>query len=894
MANYSPDWWQNISPHLDQVLELQPEERPAWLATLRQRDAVLADQLESLLREHAVLARDGFLEGGVEAPPGDASLVGTSVGAYTIVAPIGQGGMGTVWLGERADGEIQRKVAIKFLTSGSYRQGWRDRFLRERQLLASLSHPSIVHLLDAGHASDGRPYLVMEYVDGDPIDVYAARVSVADRLKLFLRLCEGISYAHQRLIIHRDLKPSNVLVDATGHPKVLDFGIAKLLDDTADATGTMDRLMTPAYASPEQRRGKAQTTATDIYSLGAVLYKLLTGQAPRQTSGADAASEARAEDIAPASRLNPSVPRDTDYILRKALRDEPEARYGSVDAFASDVRALLGAKPVEARSGDTWYRARKFLQRNRVAVTAAALVIISLSAGLYVANRQRAIAQQRFQQVRQLANRFIALDADLRQLDGTTDVRSRIVADALQYLEALGRDATGDPDLSLEIGTAYQQVGRVQGVPFIPNLGLLPQAEDSLRKADTFIEAVLATQPDNRQALLTSAQIAHDRMALVDNLSRRDEALAAARRAAEQLDRFFNGYTPNPNDINTAAQIYSNVAIAYQNSNRFDESIPYSRRALDISDGVDAARMRRASALGVLSYSLRRVGDLDAALAAGQESRTLLEHMAPSGTIRFNLINALWRVGLVLGEDDGPSLTRSEDGLRAFQQGLDIAEQQASKDPNDFRSRERVATLALEIGKILRHSDPSRALAVYDRALVRIREIKENARSRAGEIDLLTMSSYPLRSLGREADARTRLALSFKLLEAAHEYPTDAFEPQIGAYNALRALAAQHEAAGDVARAAAIYKEVIEKLEAWHVRPADDLRDAAAMSDNWATRARLLRRLGNRDEAESLDRRRAEMWTGWRRKQPNNVFVRQQLELAGSSVPVSARREPGA
>jgi len=366
MTRRNPDWWQSISPHLDQVLEIQPEERSAWLATLRQRDAELADELESLLREHAVLAREGFLEDGVEAPSKYGSLVGTAVGAYTIVAPIGEGGMGTVWLGERTDGEIQRKVAIKLLAGGSYRQGWRDRFLRERQLLASLSHPSIVHLLDAGHVPDGRPYLVMEYVNGDPIDVYAARVSVGDRLNLFLRLCEGVSHAHQRLVIHRDLKPSNILVDSGGHPKVLDFGIAKLVDDAADATRTMDRLMTPAYASPEQRRSGAQTTATDIYSLGAVLYKLLTGQAPRQTSGAAGSSDTRADEVVPATHLNPSIPRDTDYILRKALRDEPEERYGSVDAFASDVRALLASKPVEARSGDTWYRARKFLQRNRV------------------------------------------------------------------------------------------------------------------------------------------------------------------------------------------------------------------------------------------------------------------------------------------------------------------------------------------------------------------------------------------------------------------------------------------------------------------------------------------------------------------------------------------------
>jgi tetratricopeptide (TPR) repeat protein len=876
-----PDWWQAVSPHLDQLLDMPPTERTAWLATLGQHEPALADQLVSLMHEHAVLAGEGFLEDGLDVPAADGpTLVGTAVGAYTIVAPIGAGGMGTVWLGERADGEIQRQVAIKFLASGSYRQGWRDRFLRERQLLASLSHPSIVHLLDAGHATDGRPYLVMEYIKGDPIDVYAERVSVEERLTVFLRLCDAVSYAHQRLIIHRDLKPSNVLVDAAGHPKVLDFGIAKLLDDTADATRTIDRLMTPAYASPEQRRGDAQTTATDIYSLGAILYRLLTGQVPGDGPGPSPESDTAPREIAPPSRLNPSVPRDADYLVRKALRDEPEQRYGSVDAFASDVRALLQSKPVEARSGDGWYRARKFLQRNRVAVAAAAVVIVSLSTGLYVANRQRAIAQERFQQVRQLANRFIALDEELRQLDGTTDIRSRIVVDALKYLEALGRDAGGDPELSLEIGTAYQQVARVQGVPFIPNLGLLPQAEESLHKADRFIDAVLAEQPDNRQALFTSAQIAHDLMALVDNMNRRGDALAAARRAAERLDRFFNGYTPSPDDINAATQIYSNVGVAYSNSTQPEESIRYARRALDISAGVEAARMRRASASGVLSISLRRVGDLDGALVAGQESRRLLEELPLESSQRFNLINALQRVGQVLGEAGGPNLGRIDEALVAFQQGLDIAEGQASRDATDFRSRVAVAAMSLEIGNILRHSDPARALSLYEHALARLREIDANVRGESGVIDLLTMSSYALRALGREAEARAQLAESFRLLETAKEYPTDSIEPQSGADNALRALAAQHEAVGELARAAETYRELAAKLEAWRLKPADDLRDATVLSDAWAERARLLRRLGNGDDADMLDRRRAELWRGWERKRPDNVFIKRQLELS--------------
>lgn len=876
MSVHDHGWWKAVSPYLDQALEMSPADRAAWLQSMRDRDPAAVVALEAALDEHQRLAREGFLEQPPAVVDRPDARAGAAIGAYRLVKPIGEGGMGTVWLAERTDGEIHHRAAVKLLGLAGHRPAWRERFLRERQLLATLSHSSIVHVIDAGHTTEGRPYLVMEYVDGEPIDAYAAKLPIPERLRLFLRLCEAVAHAHQHLIIHRDLKPTNILVDPSGQPKLLDFGIARLVDETGSVTQTVERLLTPQYASPEQLRGAAQTTATDIYSLGAVLYKLLTGRAPHE-GGRQNFAMAERQEIAPPSRVQSGIPVDADYIVRKAMRHEPEQRYGSVEALANDVQALLASRPVEARAGDRWYRARTFLRRHRVPVGAAALVILSLTGGLYAANRQRAIAEDRFQQVRQLANRFIALDAELRLLDGTTNIRSRIVADALQYLEALGRDAAGDPELSLEIGTAYQQVARVQGVPFIPNLGLLPQAEESLRKADAFIDAVLTARRDNRQALFTSAQVSHDRMALVDNLNRRGDALAAAGRAAERLDRFFDGYAPTPDEINAATQIYSNVAIAYQNSNRFDDSIRYSQRALEISAGVEPARMRRASASGVLALSLRRVGDLDAALAAGQESRMLLEQLPAGPADRFNLINALWRVGLVLGEDGGPSLDRSDEALRAFQQGFDIAEEQASKDATDFRSRDRVAAMGLEIGNILRHRDPARALAVYDRALERLREIDENVRGRSGEIDLLAMSSYAARALGREADARRRLAESFTLLEEAKEYPVDSFEPQSGAYNALRALAAQHEAAGELARAADVYQEVITKLEAWQVRPADDLRDAAVLSDTWAGRARLLRRLGKIEEAEALENRRTDLWTAWARKRPGNVFVERHL-----------------
>src|SRR5262245_57344840 len=207
----------------------------------------------------------------------------TNWGRYRQIRLLGTGGMGAVYLAEPTDGEIQQKVAVKLLRADIERPAWRDRFLKERQLLASLNHPSIARLIDAGHTTDGRPYLVMEYVDGIPIDVYAEKIDLKDQLALFLPVCNAVSHAHSRLIIHRDLKPSNILVESSGQPKLLDFGIAKMLDKSQEPTQTADRLMTPNYASPEQLRGETVTTASDVYSLGAVLYKILTSRSPHES-----------------------------------------------------------------------------------------------------------------------------------------------------------------------------------------------------------------------------------------------------------------------------------------------------------------------------------------------------------------------------------------------------------------------------------------------------------------------------------------------------------------------------------------------------------------------------------------------------------------------------------
>ncbi|HKA01974.1 MAG TPA: serine/threonine-protein kinase, partial [Candidatus Solibacter sp.] len=393
--------------------------------TRREVEALLAyddDSSRALQRDISSVAKQALANFECE---------GARCGRYLLGSALGRGGMGTVYRASRVDGEVTHEVAVKLLRPGVNDPQLRARFLAERQILADLSHPNIARLLDAGHSEDGQPYLVMEYVAGRSIDVYCKDLSTRQKLALFLKVCAAVAYLHRNLVVHRDLKPANILVDEDGNPKLLDFGIAKLLERDADSTVTIMRMLTPDYASPEQITGGSITTASDIYSLGAVLYKLLTGEPPHQFRGESPASmafEIACGNIKPPSKLAPETKGDIEAVLMKALRTEPHERYSSVDAFTEDLRACLDFRPVQARSGNVWYRSRRWLRRYWTTAAAAAVVIASLSTGLYVANRQRAVAEQRFGQLRQLSKRMIDLDRSIRTLPNSVEARQRLVS----------------------------------------------------------------------------------------------------------------------------------------------------------------------------------------------------------------------------------------------------------------------------------------------------------------------------------------------------------------------------------------------------------------------------------------------------------------------------------
>ncbi len=413
MSKLSPDQWQALSPRLDEALGMTDDERSTWFSTLRAENPTLAHQLEILLQEHRVLSEEGFLDERPVELPGATGLAGQTFGVYTLVSQIGHGGMGTVWLAERNDGRFERRVAVKVLNIALMGKGGEERFKREGRILGRLTHPHIAELIDAGVSPAGQPFLVLEYVEGDHIDRYCDqnRLDVRARVRLFLDALHAVAQAHDNLIVHRDLKPSNLLVRTDGQAKLLDFGIAKLLQgdgQTGEPPLTLEggRAMTPEYAAPEQLKGEAVTTATDVYASAVLLYILLTGQhpagpGPRTPAGLVKAildtEPQRPSDIVAATRANEETSvtnasrRDTtpdklarllrgdlDTIVAKALKKNPRERYASIKAFADDLQRYLRYEPISARPDAIAYRAGKFIRRHRSTVVAALLVTLAL------------------------------------------------------------------------------------------------------------------------------------------------------------------------------------------------------------------------------------------------------------------------------------------------------------------------------------------------------------------------------------------------------------------------------------------------------------------------------------------------------------------------------------
>jgi serine/threonine protein kinase len=916
VSTLTPDQWREVSPFLDHALSLSEEERAGWLTHFREQRSDLASLMEELLGEHRALAQEHFLEQEPLRPTQDRSVAGDTLGPYGLISRIGEGGMSSVWLAKRVDGRFERQVAVKFIRFAVASQGSAQRFKREGRILGQLAHRNVAELIDAGVTADGEPYLVLEYVKGKQIDEFCdeRKLGVEARIELFLNVLEAVAHAHANLVVHRDIKPSNVLVTEQGTVKLLDFGIAKLLaDETNPGARTLLTLeaggaMTPLFAAPEQVSAGTITTATDVYSLGVLLYLSLTGQHPAGRGPHSAAELVKAitetEPARPSDALNVqdeesarnrsaspeklrrSFRGDLDTILGKALKKNPQERYASVGAFAEDLRRFLQHQPISTRPDNLAYRAAKFVRRNRtlVTLTTAALVLVigSLSTGLYIANRARKAAEQRFDQVRQLANKFIALDDDIRGLPGSTQVRMQMVSDSLQYLTSLGGDVRGDKDLALEIAFAYVRVAHAQGDPTSPNLGQFAEAKVSLDKAQQFVDPVLAQDPLNRRGLFIATTIAHDRMELAESQERGEETLSWAQKTGDLVERFMDlGVEFTPHEVYSMGYFEQNAAHAYAYTRHFDKAVRAANRALEIVQPVPSARRVEGSVIGTLVRARWQTGDLEGALNDAKREVDLQEIQAANGhaSLRVNLASALLTEGLILGKADAePSLGRYHEALSVIQRGMEIGEDLASRDSSDYMSRYTVANTSLQFANILRYEDPRKALAVYDHALTRLREIKPNASSQLAEADLLAASSYAARWIGRGDDAQGRIKDAFQLLRDVHIYPVDKVQPMSEADDALQAQADDDAETGQIIKAIGAYRELLAKLMTWKPDVENDLRDATCIARVWTGLAILLRRGGRVSDAAQLEKQRAELFSHWRAKRPNgNFLIRQSL-----------------
>ena len=674
------DRFQRCEELFHAALALEGAAREAFLEEACATDRGLRAEVERLLSAHA---RAGdFIGAPAVAPPvtwaGAEEWAGRRIGPYSIVRELGRGGMGAVYLAERADGQYQHRVALKLIKRGMDTEQVLARFRSERQILASLDHPNIARLLDGGSTDQGLPFFAMEYIEGEPIDTYAGRagLSVEDRLRLFLQVCGAVAYAHQNLVIHRDIKPLNILVTSEGTPKLLDFGIAKVLHpgDEETSTVTSMRLLTPEYASPEQVEGRHATTVSDVYALGVVLYELLTGRSPyrlRSRTPQEVVEAVRTTDPERPSqagddeKVRRRLRGDLDTILLTALRKEPGRRYQSVEQFGADVRRHLEGMPVLARPDTFGYRAGKFVRRNRVPVAAGSLVVLALVAGTvataYQAHQARvaqARAERRFADVRKLAHTVLFDYHDaIKDLRGARPVRERLVHDALGYLDGLAREAEDDPTLQRELAAAYRRVGDLQVSD--PSGGDTEGASRSYAKALTISEALLRadSSPQARRDVASAALALGSVVWERGNLG---EGLAHAQHARALLEPLVAA-APHDTDLrlqlSTATDRLGQISLEQGEISR---SLEYHRSDLrQLEAAPEGAKQRPAMrhsisvAYGHLADAQSESGDLTGALESHRRSLALREGLAQefpdNATYADNVATAQYYLATVLG-----------------------------------------------------------------------------------------------------------------------------------------------------------------------------------------------------------------------------------------------------
>lgn len=788
------DDWSKIKEVLNELLAIEPSARASYLdrADLTPNIRAEVESLveletdsESMFEASAVeLARD-FVDS-----PGP--LAGTLVGPYRIVSELGHGGMGAVFLAERADGKFEQKAAVKLLKRELNTNALRRHFDREREILASLEHPNIARLLDAGTTSDGIPFIAMEYVDGSPIDEYCARHSLDlnARLNLFKTVCKTVEFAHRNLVVHRDLKPSNIMVTHDGVPKLLDFGISKILSEGYEAmdaaTITQMGVMTPSYASPEQLRRESVTTLSDVYSLGVILFELLSGRRPFEAEegnlraiysavleqepaapsslannanrsgefewpdyrSGEAVTEKLGTDFSRVRRtgqhvfsLSPQTLKgDLDNIILKALRKEPERRYSSAGAFAEDIERHLSGLPVTARPNTISYRASKFVGRHKFGVGAglllAAAIITGIIATLWqaqVARTERSRAEKRFNDVRALANSFLFEFSPLiERLPGSTPARELLVKRALEYLDGLAAESTDDPSLLSELATAYEKVGDVQGNPYRPNVGDVAGALASYEKSRQMRESLMESGRGNAKLEGELAGLYKSIGDVESNAGDYAKAMGWQMRSLSIRERLA-AVEASREARQALAMANRTVGVTWFYDNNNKKAIEYYEKSRDIFATLAAEFADDDKLASEYAYSFVQIGEaqgwdgeLEAAAANLQKGLAMTEPIAARNPndqdFQRDLILCLNKRAENL--DD---LKKSDEAVALYERSLVIAQKTYAADPESQRAKRDVAMGSKKLAQALTSANrPKEALAKLDLALTVFGEIRDS------------------------------------------------------------------------------------------------------------------------------------------------------------------------
>lgn len=692
----SPARWHQASEIAADCLEIaDAAARDAHLDAACGDDALLRVQVMSLIATQTKRAHrlgktsiDNAMSAALAAEhrQADKAWIGRRLGAYEITHEIARGGMGAVYKAVRADAAYDKEVAIKIIRDGMARTDIRARFRAERQILASLEHPNIARLIDGGESDDGYPYLVMEYVDGQAINVYAQALAltITQKLDIFKSVCTAVAFAHQRLVVHRDLKPSNILVTASGEVKLLDFGIAKLIEPAQQDAAPTIIAMTPAYASPEQVKGETITTASDVYAIGVILYELLSGQSPYKhkatqplelakeiceqeperpstvvTRVSEATKGAPQVDEISIKRLQKGLRGDLDNIVLMALRKEPSRRYASVEQFAEDIRRYQTNLPVIART-DTWrYRAGKFVSRNRWPVGFAGATAVALVAGVFVSIQQTVLAQSEraravasASEARQLANdSLFDIHTAIQDLPGSAPARKLLIEKAVAHLNRLETGNSTDSQLWLDVGWGWFRLAEMQGGYGGRNIGEAGAARPNYIKA---IDALHRAQ----------------KIAPID--------IAIANRLV-QANRSFAVYLTTHGE--------AKIAMPY-----FDEAVTLGHSYVD--KGVATPRFKRSLAVAVLQRASRgvwRATELPARIVEAHRARLLLEDVSANvgndAELRDDTLDAQGAVFRQLGawELERSGKSKPEEALQWLEKSTTLENNRLAKQPNSTR-----------------------------------------------------------------------------------------------------------------------------------------------------------------------------------------------------------------